>query len=246
MKHSFESEDILVMFSVLILNTDNSYLEQKKLLKRGKIFDLTEIPEKKYMASPNTIKKIEKILPDNGRFVSFLGQGDYHYLTYLFLKKIKRKTTLVVLDNHIDCKPVFDETFLSCGSWIKNALALPIVEKVVVVTNEEGEFHYTDLKIVKPETEELKKEIKNASSIYLSIDKDILSKKVLNTNWDQGNLTIELLEKLIDTVPVRKLLGVDVCGEPEPLNIFEIKKSENINLKIIEKVTEREAFAPAG
>ncbi len=234
------------MFSVLILNTDNSYLEQKNLLKKGKIFDLTEIPEKKYMASPDTIRKIEKLIPEKGRFISFLGSGDYHYITYLFLKKVKRETTLVVLDNHIDCKPVFDETFISCGSWIKNALELPTIEKVVVVTNEGGEFHYPDLKIVKPEIEELKKEIKNASSIYLSIDKDILSKETLNTNWDQGNLTVELLGKIIDTIPIGKLTGVDICGEPEPLNIFEIKKSEKINLKIIEKIAEREAFAPAG
>ncbi len=246
MKNSFESGDIGSMFSVLMLNTDNSYLEQKKLLKRGKIFDLTEIPEKKYMASPDTIKKIERLLPEKGRFISFLGSGDYHYITYLFLKKIKRKTTLVVFDNHIDCKPVFDETFLSCGSWIKNALELPFIEKVIVLTNEKNEFTHPYLKILKPEPEQLKEELKKTSNIYLSIDKDILSKETLNTNWDQGNLSIDLLEKLIDTIPVEKLSGVDVCGEPEPLNIFEIKKSENINLKIIAKIAEREAFAPAG
>lgn len=48
--------------------------------------------------------------------------------------------------------------------------------------------------------------------IYLSIDKDVLSTKVIQTNWDQGDLTKELFFKLLSALKSR-LFGVDITGE---------------------------------
>jgi hypothetical protein len=54
--------------------------------------------------------------------------------------------------------------------------------------------------------------------VYLSIDKDILSETVLPTNWDQGQISMELLEECLQIVtgdlasPKPLLLGADICG----------------------------------
>ena len=51
--------------------------------------------------------------------------------------------------------------------------------------------------------------------VYLSVDKDILSKEELDTNWDQGNVRVdELLSLAKDCLAGRKVLAVDLCGEP--------------------------------
>lgn len=48
--------------------------------------------------------------------------------------------------------------------------------------------------------------------IYLSIDKDVLSKEVVNTNWDQGHFLEQHLKELIQSCAGR-LIGADVTGE---------------------------------
>src|SRR5438477_10831007 len=48
--------------------------------------------------------------------------------------------------------------------------------------------------------------------LYLSIDKDVLARDVVQTNWDQGVMTLEELESAIGLVHGR-LIGVDVTGD---------------------------------
>ena len=53
--------------------------------------------------------------------------------------------------------------------------------------------------------------------IYISIDKDVLSRKVLRTNWDQGIMTEAELHRELSrftTDPQIHILGADICGEP--------------------------------
>ena len=70
--------------------------------------------------------------------------------------------------------------------------------------------------------------------VYLSIDKDILSEEEVDTNWDQGSLRTEvLLECLQYLIKNYSLIGIDICGEPDPhAPDAEIKKSEKIDRKI--------------
>ena len=50
--------------------------------------------------------------------------------------------------------------------------------------------------------------------MYLSIDKDVLLKSEVITNWDQGNMTSSQLFLLVKKLAASgKLLGVDICGE---------------------------------
>lgn len=55
-------------------------------------------------------------------------------------------------------------------------------------------------------------ELASARSIYLSIDKDVLSPRVVWTNWDQGCFEIRHLERIIAAC-ADKLCGADVCGD---------------------------------
>ncbi|XBS69790.1 hypothetical protein ABK905_26495 [Acerihabitans sp. KWT182] len=48
--------------------------------------------------------------------------------------------------------------------------------------------------------------------VYLSIDKDVLSPQVVNTNWDQGSFEERHLNQLIDACRGR-LIGADITGE---------------------------------
>jgi hypothetical protein len=48
--------------------------------------------------------------------------------------------------------------------------------------------------------------------VYLSIDKDVLASDVVQTNWDQGVMTLEELESAIGLVRGR-LIGGDVVGD---------------------------------
>ncbi len=50
--------------------------------------------------------------------------------------------------------------------------------------------------------------------VYISIDKDVLSKQQYQTNWDQGILSTKSLKSLLSLmVKQYQVLGMDICGE---------------------------------
>ncbi len=50
--------------------------------------------------------------------------------------------------------------------------------------------------------------------VYISIDKDVLSKEQYQTNWDQGILSTKCLKSLLSLmVKQYQVLGMDICGE---------------------------------
>jgi hypothetical protein len=48
--------------------------------------------------------------------------------------------------------------------------------------------------------------------VYLSIDKDVLSPEVVNTNWDQGEFLEQHLNDLISACQGR-IIGADITGD---------------------------------
>lgn len=48
--------------------------------------------------------------------------------------------------------------------------------------------------------------------VYLSLDKDVLSKEVVRTRWDQGSFSAPHLERICRACS-GKLAGADICGE---------------------------------
>ena len=61
-------------------------------------------------------------------------------------------------------------------------------------------------------------------NVYVTIDKDVLAEDELVTDWDAGTLTIkemlEMLKLLVNKVD-KRLIGVDVCGDPRHSDLYE-------------------------
>ncbi len=227
-------------FSVLVLHSENDYLYQKKLLSCAFTIDLRDIKEKKLMASPLALKNIEKRLSLPDKCVSFLGKGDYHYLTYLFLKKIKKPFNLIVFDNHIDDRETLDKGFISCGSWLNDAACLPDLKKTIVITSNPGlkRSKNEKIEILEADAGKVLNRLGNLP-VYISIDKDVLSKKYINTTWDQGDLAPEDIACILNSLKeTREILGADICGEPDEFNFAEHTKSEKLNLEFLRILTE--------
>ena len=80
--------------------------------------------------------------------------------------------------------------------------------------------------------------------IYISIDKDVLSRKVLRTNWDQGIMTEAELHRELSrftTDPQIHILGADICGEPAYNacrrlldDTRDLRRSDGVNRRLLE------------
>lgn len=186
--------------------------------------------------------------------ISFIGSGNYHYMSLFLIEKIKEDFTLIVFDNHSDSqKPIFDE-LLSCGSWIRSAYKNEThLKQIVLVGTNETSLRVMDNKIrskitVIPYSTIITdknwcyklKEIINYP-VYISIDKDVFSEEIVRTNWDQGNMDIaEFLNAFNIITNNHKVIGMDVCGE-YAVNYTDLltfnranKKNNKINKKLLE------------
>lgn len=74
--------------------------------------------------------------------------------------------------------------------------------------------------------------------LYLSVDKDILTKKDAVTNWNQGQLDISTLQQsLRQVLSHQRLIGADICGMPEEYpSLAEELKADQINRQSDEKI----------
>lgn len=80
--------------------------------------------------------------------------------------------------------------------------------------------------------------------VYISIDKDVLSRKVLHTNWDQGIMTEAEFRRELDRFtmdPNIHILGVDICGEPAYNacrrlldDTRDLRRSDGVNRRLLE------------
>ena len=126
--------------------------------------------------------------------VHLLGTGDYHYLSLMFLERIRTDFSLVLFDNHPDDQSgAFDEGLLTCGSWVKAARENIPMLKSYFRNDIDG--------------------IPSNLPVYLSVDLDVLSPEYARTDWDQGEMSLpELLKKVESIKSTHKILGVDICG----------------------------------
>ena len=130
-----------------------------------------------------------------GSLIHWIDTGDYHYLTYFFLERIGRPFELWLLDNHPDDQEsVFGDDLLSCGGWVRTARErLPMLRRVRWNDN-----YGTRNKAKLP--------------VYVSIDKDLMSREFARTDWSQGVMTLPALLDELETLRGREILGVDICG----------------------------------
>lgn len=169
----------------------------------------------------------ENVTPDKGSHLTFIGSGNYHYVTKLLLERLNEPFVLVLCDHHVDSMVLPYEGLISCGSWVRNALkTLPDLMQVLFIGIGDEQLAYLkDLdssKLLYIPTSKLEDEDYIAKveekvkplPVYISIDKDVLSEEYVVTNWDQGVLSPKRLVQLIErNVASRSVLGIDVCGE---------------------------------
>lgn len=179
--------------------------------------------------------------------IHFIDSGNYHYMSYILLSMVKEPFSLVVFDHHPDMQPPKFGDILSCGGWVLKVLQdNPFVRDVHIIgadsklisqldEKDKGKVSFYNLDDIKsglPKTE---------YPLYLSVDKDVVKRDELITNWDQGEMgKEELLDHIhsLMTDPDRKLIGADICGEcaldQEGIDVgAAIAGNDGFNLEVI-------------
>lgn len=125
-----------------------------------------------------------------------IGIGDYHYISLFWLERIQEPFDLVLLDNHPDDQcPAFDAEMISCGDWVAKAKKLPMLRSLHHIKN--GGEALPD----------------GSVGTYISIDTDVLSRDFARTDWDQGQMNLEEMERIILGIASRgRIIGADLCG----------------------------------
>lgn len=176
-----------------------------------------------------------------------IGNNDYHYLTYVLLKRIKEPFTLVLFDNHSELCPAPGEELITCGSWLERALALPTLQGAVVVgaaaesfagvapvsaekvvyvppdgeekekwRRKPGGGRLAPFTLSHPQAKTLLLSLIPPGAVYISVDKDVLREEFAVTGWEQGKLRSgQLFELLATLAGYRRVVGADVCGDPQ-------------------------------
>ena len=179
------------------------------------------------------------------RGIHFLDSGNYHYLSKFWLEKIEEPYSLVVFDHHTDMQESAFFGMLSCGSWIKEVLEEhPYIKEVCVIGPPKAAIEQCEpnlaSQVVFLTQEELKagtlekwhEFLENGKELpaYLSIDKDVLCLEDARTNWDQGEMRLEDMEKMIKQVfQKRNVLGADICGE-NPQDTARMPAEEDLEI----------------
>lgn len=168
----------------------------------------------------------EKICHDGSSFFHLIDTGDYHYITRLYLYDIREPFDLLIFDHHDDDQEPEFEGMRSCGSWIRDALF-------------DMEDTIASVKLIKDKAEEcmIKGSFEKRRPLYVSIDKDVLSKEVCPTDWDQGDMVLSEMESIIRReTEGRRILGVDICGGPAPAVSYDrgaITLNQDVDMAII-------------
>ncbi len=186
----------------LLLNFTGLYKEMNLELPETEILDFTKLTGSELYVDENA----EKIISGEiGRYgcegIHFLDNGNYHYVTRLFLHEIKEDIDLIYFDNHSDDRPPAFEGLKSCGSWVLDAEKELENLRSVHWIDGKGELHSRG-------------ELSEKRVLYVSVDKDVFRREIAPTNWDQGEMTLEEFEGIItELTGKRKIRGTDICGE---------------------------------
>ena len=167
-----------------------------------------------------------------------LDSGNYHHLSRVYLDLIKEPYNLVVYDNHTDMQFSAFGNILSCGSWIADAYeSLDYLKKIIVIGAnskyiEACEFNKDERVIFADSINEVS--LGNDLPIYISVDKDVISENEFISDWDQGIMPVSTLIKELKCLRDNfRIVGVDICGEPDNSDDINISLSDNINKELV-------------
>ena len=197
--------------------------------------------------------------------IHFIDSGNYHYITKIMTDRIKEPFVLVLFDHHTDMQKPMIDNMVSCGDWAGSVLDNNrFLKQAVLIGPQNDDIEHIDVKcpekLITFSAEELRKinsdeDINNIVigkniqkictdvPVYISIDKDILDKRYVDTNWSQGHMSVRLLETLLkDFIVDKDIIGIDICGEcrtniPFFEYLKEVEKDGILNQKLYEFMT---------
>lgn len=208
----------------------------------------------------------ERISDFSAEGIHFIDSGNYHYMSRIWLSKVKEPMSLLVFDNHTDMQlPAFGG-ILSCGGWIAASLEeVDNLRDVILIGPDEEAYSQVEpqfkerVKFLSREklAEMSEKErtvfIREAVgaeqiSLYISVDKDILCPGEADTSWSQGDLTLQGLISMLETAVEcakecgRDICGVDICGESEHSEAGNKEENVKANKVLLECLQRNKIF----
>jgi arginase family enzyme len=205
--------------------------------------DCTDIHGSECILSQDAEQEIRRrISPYNARGIHFIDSGDYHYMTRLWTDKIQTPFTLLLVDHHTDMQPSQVPGIVTCGDWVNSVIDHnPYLRKVILLGMPRDALNqipspYRDKVeyISKQQFTDIlrgKLRLQTTGAIYLSIDKDALSRQCVITNWDQGDINLEESRQFVSLLlDNEQLLGIDVCGEfPIMKSLFDEERAADMD-----------------
>ncbi len=110
----------LLYIGLTFLNFDDTYLLQNKLHSYShEDIDFSHSEHANLYCETPSLKRIKRELyRRKQRGITFIGSGNYHYVSDLLLKEIDEPFSLILFDHHTDMnlKEENEHTLISCGS----------------------------------------------------------------------------------------------------------------------------------
>lgn len=269
----------------LILDFTHVYCDEYiKDIDRFRYMDCSDIEETDMYCSKEAYKRIwEKIKPYGIQGIHYIDSGNYHYITKIITDHIDEPFGLVMYDHHTDMQIPMVPEMMSCGDWAGQALSQnKNLRQLVMVGPPEKDIDQTlesyngsqsgRLLIFSAEDlhggllENKLKLIRTDLPLYISIDKDVLGTEDCETNWSQGDMSIDGLERLLGVflggqgeernydacrnderyagdIRHSRILGIDICGEiqtdiPVPEYLEAEEKNEKVNIELFRFISE--------
>lgn len=228
----------------IIMNFSGIYPQEDCFGENGTRLDLTDLEGVNCYCTEEAKEGIrQRIREFDCEGIHFLDSGNYHYLSKFWLEKIQEPFELLVFDHHTDMQEAAFFGLLSCGSWVREVLDTNENLKRVCVAGpsqaafaeceaeKRGVTAITEEELLENGEEKLLAWLRNSYlPLYISIDKDILTKGEARTNWDQGQVSLKQLLRWIQRIfSTRRVLGVDVCGE-NPQDTAMLPKEEDLQI----------------
>ncbi|MBE6033709.1 MAG: arginase [Clostridiales bacterium] len=187
-----------------------------------------------------------KNFPPQG--LHFIDSGNYHYATKFWIDKIQEKFNLIVFDYHTDMQEPLFKNILSCGSWLahcaeKNLYIDKIIllgvsrkQKISLDKKYKDKIICLDIGQIKEKNYSSLQKINMKYPIYISIDKDVLSRTIFETNWTQGEMKLTELKNILQEIMLeRRIIGIDLCGEcaNEAGKSIALKRNDEVNANLL-------------
>lgn len=269
----------------LILDFTHVYCDEDiKDIDRFRYIDCSDIQETDMYCSKNAYEKIwGRIEPYGIQGIHYIDSGNYHYISKIITDHIDEPFGLVMYDHHTDMQMPMVPEMMSCGGWAGQALSQnKNLRQLVIVGPPESDIEQTlesysgsqSGRLLTFSAEDLHgdllenklKLIRTDLPLYISIDKDVLGPEYTETNWSQGDMSIDGLERLLSVflggqgeeknsdacrndernagdIRHSRILGIDICGEiqtdiPVPEYLEAEEKNEKVNIELFRFISE--------